>query len=89
MSSVPLFAPDGSVRQVPPEQLTDALNAGGKHAVQMTDPNGVLRYVPEDQVNAAMQSGGKSISPRLASGKIQKRFYKISLKKWGKRRRTR
>jgi hypothetical protein len=59
MSSVPLFAPDGTVRQVPPEQLTDALNAGGKRAVRMTDPSGTLRYVPEDQVNMAMQSGGK------------------------------
>ena len=63
MSSVPLFAPDGSVRQVPAEQLTDALNAGGKRAVQMTDPSGILRYVPEDQVNAAMQSGGKVYQP--------------------------
>ncbi len=56
MSSVPLFAPDGSVRQVPAEQLTDALNAGGKRAVQMTDPSGTLRYVPEDQVNTANAS---------------------------------
>ena len=63
MSSVPLFAPDGSVRQVPAEQLTDALNAGGKRAVQMTDPSGVLRYVPEDQLNTAMQSGGKVYQP--------------------------
>ena len=63
MSSFPLFAPDGSVRQVPAEQLTDALNAGGKRAVQMTDPMGVLRYVPEDQVNTAMQSGGKVYQP--------------------------
>ena len=61
MSSVPLFAPDGTVRQVPPEQLTDALNAGGKRAVRMTDPGGVLRYVPEDQVNAATQPEGNSI----------------------------
>src|ERR1700722_10653066 len=59
MSSVPLFAPDGTVRQAPPEQLTDALNAGGKHAARMKDPGGVLRYVPEDQVNAATQAGGK------------------------------
>ena len=63
MSSFPLFAPDGSVRQVPAEQLTDALNAGGKRAVQMTDPSGTLRYVPEDQVNTAMQSGGKVYQP--------------------------
>jgi hypothetical protein len=63
MSSFPLFAPDGTVRQVPAEQLTDALNAGGKRAVKMTDPMGVLRYVPEDQVNTAMQSGGKVYQP--------------------------
>jgi len=63
MSSFPLFAPDGTVRQVPAEQLTDALNAGGKRAVQMTDPSGTLRYVPEDQVNTAMQSGGKVYQP--------------------------
>ena len=63
MSSFPLFAPDGSVRQVPAEQLTDALNAGGKRAVQMTDPSGTLRYVPEDRVNTAMQSGGKVYQP--------------------------
>jgi hypothetical protein len=60
MSSVPLFAPDGTVRQVPPEQLTDALNAGGKRAVRMTDPSGTLRYVPED---AASLSGYKFASP--------------------------
>jgi hypothetical protein len=54
-----MFAPDGTVRQVPAEQMSDALNAGGKRAVRMTDPSGTLRYVPEDQVNAAMQSGGK------------------------------
>jgi hypothetical protein len=54
-----MFAPDGTVRQVPQEQLQDALNAGGKRAVRMTDPSGTLRYVPEDQVNAATQSGGK------------------------------
>jgi hypothetical protein len=68
MSSVPLFAPDGSVRQVPAEQLTDALNAGGKRAVQMSDPNGVLRYVPEDHVNAAMESGGKVYQPPQSYG---------------------
>ncbi len=58
MSSFPLFAPDGSVRQVPQGQLQDALNAGGKLAVRMTDPSGTLRFVPSDQVEAAKQAGG-------------------------------
>ena len=48
-----------------------------------TDPSGVLRYVPEDQLNTAMQSGGKGlISPRLASGKIQKPFCKLAQGRW-------
>ena len=72
MSSFPTFAPDGSVRQVPAEQLTDALNAGGKHAVQMTDPSGTLRYVPEDQVNTAMQSGGKVYQPSPSLWQVRK-----------------
>jgi hypothetical protein len=59
VSTSPMFAPDGTVRQVPAEQMSDALNAGGKRAVRMTDPSGTLRYVPEDQVNAATQAGGK------------------------------
>ena len=59
MSSFPLFAPDGTVRQVPQEQLQDALNAGGKLAVKMQDPSGTLRYVPSDQVDQATQAGGK------------------------------
>jgi hypothetical protein len=59
MSTQPIFAPDGTVRQIPQENLQDALSAGGKRAVQMTDPTGALRYIPEDQVNAATQAGGK------------------------------
>ena len=59
MSTAPIFAPDGTVRQIPQESVQDALNAGGKRATLMNDPTGTLRYIPEDQVNAAMQAGGK------------------------------
>ena len=59
MSTAPIFAPDGTVRQIPQENLQDALSAGGKRATLMTDPTGTLRYIPEDQVPQAMQSGGK------------------------------
>ena len=59
MSTAPIFAPDGTVRQIPQDSLQDALSAGGKRATLMTDPTGTLRYIPEDQVNAAMQAGGK------------------------------
>ena len=54
-----MFAPDGTVRQIPQENVQDALSAGGKRAVQMTDPSGTLRFIPEDQVPQAMQAGGK------------------------------
>ena len=59
MSTAPIFAPDGTVRQIPQENLQDALSAGGKRATLMTDPTGTLRYIPEDQVSQAMQAGGK------------------------------
>ena len=63
MSTQPIFAPDGTVRQIPQENLQDALSAGGKRAVQMTDPSGTLRFIPEDQVSQAMQAGGKVYQP--------------------------
>jgi len=47
------------VRQIPQENVQDALSAGGKRAVQMADPSGTLRFIPEDQVSQAMQAGGK------------------------------
>jgi hypothetical protein len=56
-----MFAPDGSVRSIPDDQVGAALQAGGKRALQMKDPQGTLRYVPEDQVGAAQQAGGTLI----------------------------
>jgi hypothetical protein len=58
-NTFPVFAPDGTVRLIPAEQLQDALSAGGKHAIEMSDPLGTLRYVPEDQLSAALNHGGK------------------------------
>ena len=40
MSTAPIFAPDGTVRQIPQESVQDALSAGGKRATLMTDPTG-------------------------------------------------
>lgn len=59
MSTQPIFAPDGTVRDIPQERVQDALSAGGKRVVKMSDPSGTLRFIPEDQVNAATQAGGK------------------------------
>jgi len=59
IDTAPIFAPDGSVRQIPYQQLRDALDNGGKLAVQMKAPNGDVHYVPHDQIGAAAQAGGK------------------------------
>lgn len=55
----PIFAPDGTIHQIPNEQVPDAMSAGGKLAVQMKSPAGDLRYVPHDQVRTAQLAGGK------------------------------
>jgi len=57
-NTFPVFAPDGTVRDIPAERLQDALSAGGKHAIEMSDPLGTVRYVPEDQLSAALDHGG-------------------------------
>jgi hypothetical protein len=59
MSTAPIFAPDGTVRDIPQERVQDTLSAGGKRATLMTDPTGTVRYIPEDLVPQAMQAGGK------------------------------
>ena len=59
MSTTTILAPDGTPRDVPDEQVTAALQAGGKRAVKMSDPQGQARWIPEDKVAAAQNAGGK------------------------------
>jgi hypothetical protein len=59
----PVFAPDGTVREIPVEQIGDALRAGGKQAVMMTDPTGTARWIPSDVVPDALKNGGKIGQP--------------------------
>lgn len=58
MPNQPIFAPDGSIRDIPDDQVQSALSAGGRVAVRMKDPQGTLRYVPQDSVEQAKQAGG-------------------------------
>ncbi len=60
---VPVFAPDGTVRQIPQEQVSAALTNGGQRAALVADPQGVHRYIPESQVNNAVAAGGRLYSP--------------------------
>lgn len=57
--TTPVFAPDGSIRQIPDVKLRDAFASGGKLAVQVKTPTGDVRYIPHDQVGPALAAGGQ------------------------------
>lgn len=57
-TTTPVFAPDGTIAQVPNQSLPDAMAHGGKLAVQIKTPDGALHYIPHDQVGAAQKAGG-------------------------------
>jgi hypothetical protein len=58
---VPIFDPEGTLRDVPYEQMTDAVKAGGVPAVQMKGPDGQIRHVPANQIKEAAAAGGQMI----------------------------
>lgn len=66
-----MFAPDGSVRIIPDDQVEAAKSAGGIRAIKMQDPQGVLRWIPEDKYQDALSAGGK-----LADPSVQTQFEK-------------
>lgn len=55
----PMIDPQGTVQQVPIEQVNAALAAGSKRVVAMFAPDGIKRWIPEDEVQTAIQHGGK------------------------------
>jgi len=57
--TVPIFDPSGVLRDVPYEQMRDAVSNGGKPAVRFQAPDQSIRYVPADQTKDAVQAGGK------------------------------
>lgn len=59
MSDVPIFDPNGIVRDIPYEQMKAALAAGGKPGVRMQAPDGKIRVVPASMTQQAAQAGGK------------------------------
>lgn len=56
-----MFAPDGSIKDVPDSQTQSALAAGGKFAIPMMK-GGDSRLVPHDQVGKAMQAGATVVN---------------------------
>jgi hypothetical protein len=63
---ISLYAPDGTLGEVPYEHLHDALQAGAKMAVQMKAPDGTAGYVPADKVQDARKAGGQVVPLEVA-----------------------
>jgi hypothetical protein len=57
--TIPIFDPQGTLRDIPAEQAHDAVASGGKPGVRFQAPDGKVRYVPADQSQDAINAGGK------------------------------
>jgi hypothetical protein len=61
MSTVPIFAPDGTLGDVPYERMHDAIAAGGKPGVTIKSPDGSLGVIPADRTQDAVKAGGSIV----------------------------
>lgn len=61
MSTVPVFAPDGTLGDIPQERLQDAVKAGGIPGVNFKDPQGNLGVIPANRTQDAVKAGGTII----------------------------
>jgi hypothetical protein len=59
VSSVPIFAPDGSLGDIPAERLQDAVRAGAKPGVSVISPDGIPGVVPVDRYADAVRAGAR------------------------------
>lgn len=58
MSTTPMIAPDGTVGDVPTQNVDAAIKAGGKIGIEMVAPDGSSGVIPTDQVHEAIRAGG-------------------------------
>lgn len=56
--TVPIFDPQGQLRDVPYEQMHAAVAGGGVPSVRFRDPQGNVRFVPANRTQEAVKSGG-------------------------------
>lgn len=61
MSTVPIFAPDGTLGDIPADQLMAAVKAGAKPGVHITSPDGKDGVIPADRTREAVQAGAKIV----------------------------
>jgi hypothetical protein len=57
-TTIPMIGPDGSVADIPQEQVGNAKTGGYKLAVDMTAPDGNVATIPYERVGDAMSQGG-------------------------------
>src|SRR5437870_11576740 len=61
MPLVQVFAPDGTLGDIPYDRLHDAIGAGAKLATKIQAPDGTMGFVPADKRGDAIKAGGKAI----------------------------
>lgn len=61
MPMVQVFAPDGTLGDIPYDKLHDALGAGAKVARKVQAPDGTPGYIPADRINEALKAGAKPL----------------------------
>jgi hypothetical protein len=66
MPMVQVFAPDGTLGDIPYDKLHDALSAGAKVARKVQAPDGTPGYVPADRINEALKAGAKPVALDLS-----------------------
>src|SRR5579884_524871 len=64
-SMVPMIAPNGSVGDIPQEQVQNAVKAGFKIGVDLTSPDGQRGVVPMDTAHDAIKSGFQLTPPPM------------------------
>src|ERR1017187_2550154 len=60
-ATVPIFDPQGTLRDVPYDSMVAAVKSGGMPAVRFQDPTGKTRFVPANRTQDAYQAGGKPL----------------------------
>jgi hypothetical protein len=61
MATVPIFSPDGSLGDIPQDQLVAAVRAGAKPGIHITAPDGSPGVIPADRVPDAAKAGAKIV----------------------------
>lgn len=67
---IPVFDPEGNLRDVPYEQLRAAVSAGGVPAHPVQDPSGQTRMVPVTRLSEAVQAGGKIVNSPVPEAQL-------------------